>query len=494
MEGSVRNVAVIDIGKTNAKVVLYDLGRRCEASVRTMPNLVVATGPYPHFDTDALWSFILRSLAELAQEHSVDAVSVTTHGASIALVSGDDLALPVMDYEFPLDPETLADYRAIRPDFAETQSPALPDGLNVGAQLFYLERHFPERFASASILTYPQYWAFRLCGVAACEVTQLGAHTDLWCPSKARLSSLCGARGWAGRFAPLRSAFDRLGDLKPEIREAMGTSESIPVFCGIHDSNASLLPYLMGREGAFTVVSTGTWAIVFAIGGRTAVLDPDRDTLANVDAFARPVPSARFMAGREFAVMAGDDPGEADHEAAEAVIARNVMAQPSFVRGTGPFPDRAGGWTVDPAGLSQAERTAAASLAVALTTSVCLDLVGAEGPVIVEGPFARNRVYCDALAALTGRPVEARPGLSGTAAGAAMLAVGRAGEASVTGEARDVEATGSKAHPRPRGLCRAVAEPCGGGRRGAGTILGSDEVTAHLGGAFGATDERPGRR
>ncbi|MCB8837189.1 FGGY-family carbohydrate kinase [Aurantimonas sp. VKM B-3413] len=444
MEDSVRNVAVIDIGKTNAKVVLYDLGRRCEVSAHTMPNRVVATGPYPHFDTDALWTFILASLAELSRDNCVDAVSVTTHGASIALVSGEDLALPVMDYEFPLDPKTLADYRAVRPDFCETQSPALPDGLNVGAQLYYLERHFPGQFASASMLTYPQYWAFRLCGVAACEVTQLGAHTDLWCPSQGRLSSLCDDRGWTEGFAPLRSAFDRLGDLKPEIVAAMGAAGPIPVFCGIHDSNASLLPYLMGRKGAFTVVSTGTWAIVFAIGGRATALDPERDTLANVDAFGRPVPSARFMAGREFAAMAGEEPGEADHEAAEAVIAAGVMALPSFVRGTGPFPQRAGEWTVDPAGLSQAERTAAASLALALTTTVCLDLVGAEGPVIVEGPFARNGVYCDALSALAGRPVEAKPGLSGTAAGAALLALGTADASAVAGAGSEAEATAAK--------------------------------------------------
>ncbi|NDW04096.1 FGGY-family carbohydrate kinase [Jiella pacifica] len=425
MESHIHNVAVVDIGKTNAKVVVYDLDRQCEVAAQTTPNRVSNDGAYPHFDTDGLWDFVLTSLAELSRDHPVDAISVTTHGASITLVEGDDLALPVMDYEFPLDPRTLADYRAIRPDFAESQSPALPGGLNVGAQLFYLERHFPQEFAASGILTYPQFWAWKLCGVEACEVTQLGAHTDLWCPSERRFSSLVDGQGWGEKFAPLRSAFDRLGDLKSEIRAAMPGQDPIPVFCGIHDSNASLLPHLVGRQGAFTVVSTGTWAIVFAVGGRAMELDETRDTLANVDAFARPVPSARFMAGREFAAMAGDAPGEADHASAEAVIAKGIMALPSFARGTGPFAEREGEWTVDPEDLSQAERTAAASLATALTTSVCLELVGAEGPIIVEGPFGRNAVYCDALAELSGRSVEAKTGLSGTSAGAALLARGQ---------------------------------------------------------------------
>ncbi|MCE7030561.1 FGGY-family carbohydrate kinase [Jiella avicenniae] len=446
MGGAIRNVAVVDIGKTNAKVVVYDLDRQCEVAALTTPNRVLDDGPYPHFDTDALWEFVLASLANLSRQQPVDAISVTTHGASIALVEGDDLALPVMDYEFPLDPETLADYRAVRPDFVETQSPALPGGLNVGAQLFHLERHFPDRFAAASILTYPQFWAWKLCGEEACEVTQLGAHTDLWCPAERRFSSLVEGQGWRAKFAPLRSAFDRLGDLKPAIRAAMPGENPIPVFCGIHDSNASLLPHLIGRQGAFTVVSTGTWAIVFAVGGKAGALDPARDTLANVDAFARPVPSARFMAGREFSAMAGEALGAADHASAEAVIARDIMALPSFARGTGPFAERAGEWTVDPAGLTQSERTAAASLAIALTTSVCLDLVGAEGPIIVEGPFGRNAVYCDALAMLTGRPVEAKPGLSGTSAGAALLARGK--DAQAPSRSGGVGLEGATASPR----------------------------------------------
>ena len=36
-----------------------------------------------------------------------------------------------------------------------------------------------------------------------------------------------------------------------------------------------------------------------AIGGRETALDPARDTLINVNALGDPVPSARFMGGRE---------------------------------------------------------------------------------------------------------------------------------------------------------------------------------------------------
>ena len=65
---AVRHVAVIDIGKTNAKVALVDLERRAEIDVRRTPNAVSRDGPYPHFDIERLWSFILDSLGALNRE------------------------------------------------------------------------------------------------------------------------------------------------------------------------------------------------------------------------------------------------------------------------------------------------------------------------------------------------------------------------------------------------------------------------------------------
>ncbi len=190
-----RFVAVIDIGKTNAKVALADLEAMAEIAVEKTPNLVLPGPPYPHFGTERLFSFILDGLANLAKEHRVDAISITTHGASAALTTADGaLALPVLDYEHDGPDEVRADYEAIRPSFAETGSPPLPAGLNLGAQIFWQSKSFPNDFARVRhILMYPQYWAMRLTGVAASEVTSLGCHTDLWNPHDRDFSSLVAA-------------------------------------------------------------------------------------------------------------------------------------------------------------------------------------------------------------------------------------------------------------------------------------------------------------
>ncbi len=63
MDRPARHVAVIDIGKTNAKVVLHDLAERRDLAFRSTANAVRRDGPYPHYDLDRLFAFVVASLA-----------------------------------------------------------------------------------------------------------------------------------------------------------------------------------------------------------------------------------------------------------------------------------------------------------------------------------------------------------------------------------------------------------------------------------------------
>ena len=421
-----KHIAILDVGKTNAKTVLLDAVSGEEIAVRRIPNTVLHDGPYPHYDLETLWGFFLKSLTEFAKAPGFDAISITTHGASAVLLDKDgELALPMLDYEHDYGAETREAYARIKPDFALTYSPTLSLGLNVGAQLHYLKTVFPEQFAeTALVVTYPQYWAYRLTGVPAVELTSLGCHTDLWLPKSGTYSSLVESLGLEGKFPPLRSAFDALDNLLPELAQEIGLIAPVPVYCGIHDSNASLLAHLMDREPPFSVVSTGTWVVSFAVGGDLEGLDPKRDTLANVDAYGRAVPSARYMGGREFDMMTANlmPPSEEEHERVlDQVLAHGIMALPSAVPGCGPYPDTSLRW-LNGEDASPAERYVASCLYAALMTQSCLELLGADGPIIVEGPFAANSIYLHALAGFAGRDVVAVSGTTGTAMGAALLA------------------------------------------------------------------------
>lgn len=422
-----RNVAVIDTGKTNAKLALVQEGTLHERAVVTRPNTPSPGPPYRHFDLAGHWDFFLHHLAAFHAEWGVDAISVTTHGASAVLLDpAGSLACPMLDYEDP-GPDTLAAaYDALRPAFAETGSPRLPMGLNLGAQLHWLlatQEGLRQRLGR--IVTYPQYWGYLLTGETACDLCSLGCHTDLWSPRQGTPSGLVERLGLTGLLAPPRRPDETLGLLRPALARATGLSPTTPVSVGIHDSNASLYPHLLGRSGAFSVVSTGTWVICMAINGGSVALDPARDTLLNVDARGRPVASARFMGGREYERLRQGLSGPVTDADRATVLARNIAILPAPEGGSGPFPGHKMRWTAPPETTGQ--HLAAIALYLALMTRTCLDLAGARGRVIVEGPFARNPDYLAMLAALCPDGVEIAASITGTSAGAALLCLDGAG-------------------------------------------------------------------
>jgi len=420
------HIAVIDIGKTNAKLVLVDRETLSEIAVITRPNTVRPGPPWPHFDVDGHWAFLLDGLRDFHAAHGIDAISVTTHGACAALLDEDGaLAAPILDYEHAGPEDTAAAYDAIRPPFAETGSPKLAGGLNIGAQLFWQFQQDPDlKGRTHQIVTYPQFWGARLTGVTATDVTSLGCHTDLWNPSAGTFSSLVGTLDIADVLALVRKPSDMLGPILPEIAAHTGLPAGTPVYCGIHDSNASLLPYVLAETAPFSVVSTGTWVIAMSIGGTQMALDPDLDTLINVTALGTPAPSARFMGGREHDLATAGDYPEPTPADLEHILSNQIMLMPAVVADTGPFKGQSAHWIGPEPAPGTGARGAAVGLYLALVTAECLSNIGHEGAIIVEGPFAGNQIYLDMLSIAARSEVRRSLGATGTSAGAALL-VGR---------------------------------------------------------------------
>lgn len=416
-------VAVLDLGKTNAKVIAFD-GNGAVLAECSRPNASLPPDkdyPYLRLDIEGAWTFIVASLKNIGARVPIEAISIAAHGAAGVLVNDAGVALPAMDYEFD-GFDDVDGYDAARPPFEETLSPSLPRGLNLGRQPFYLERKFPAEFARGSaFLAHPQYWAWRLCGVTASEVTSLGSHTDLWRPNEGSLSSMVHRLGWRRLFPPMRKAWETLGTLRLDVAAATGLNPGVRVVCGAHDSNASLVPHLAARGDPFTVISTGTWVIIMAVGGK-ARLDPKADMLANVDVRGAPVPTARFMGGREFAELAGEEPPETTEADVAAIVASGVLAIPAFSDQGGPFAGRKG-WIEGLAPSTAAARAALAIVYTALMTAHLVERLEAPGDLIVEGGFNRTPAFAALLAnLLSTRVVLTAPKRSGAAAGAALLA------------------------------------------------------------------------
>ena len=417
-------VAVVDLGKTNSKIALVDTAAAEEVSVVKQASVVDAGGMYPSLDHEAIEAFVMESLSSLSSTYKIDAITVTAHGATAALIdSSGKLALPVLDYEFQGIDEVRDEYEVHRPSFAETGSPKLPGGLNIGAQLYWQHAKFPGEFASTRcILTWPQYWVHRLGGQKYNDVTSLGCHTDLFNPRQNRYSSLVDTMGWHSLMPATIRSGQSSGTLAPVIAKRVGLSPTTPIYSGIHDSNASLVPHLLTQSSPLTVVSTGTWFIVMAVGGTPIELDESRDSLLNVNAMGQCVPSARFMGGRERELTSRSS--EVNEEALNKLLSNTQapsMLMPSVVQGTGPYPDATSTWIGESCSDDPELHDCALALYLALMTHECMEMIGSAGPTFIEGPLAQDRLYAQMLTAISERPVLISDSETGTSIGAAML-------------------------------------------------------------------------
>lgn len=420
-------VAVFDIGKTNLKLCALDANHLTEAPLDVLrhTNEVIDLAPYPHLDSEGTWIWLQQGLKDFGKRFTVRAIAITTHGATAACLNGDLLALPILDYESDVCQAVAEDYLALRPDFSQTGSPGMAVGLNLGLQLYWLSRTFPETFAEVTdILTLPQFWGWRLSGEKVSEVTSLGCHTDLWAPARNDFSDLVTQSGWRGLFPPVAATGKPVGVIRPELAQSLGLPEDCVVCNGIHDSNASLVPHLLSANEPFTVVSSGTWTVICRVGGEPVTLTEADDMLLNVNAFGDAVPTIRFMGGREWETLRGTS--ESDMDDLESLMQQGVFALPSFSDQGGPFRAHHGRLTGPVHQLTAAQKTALASLYCALMSDYCLDrLEHQTGDIIVEGAFARNETYLKVLASLRQRkgkqPVKRSADVTGTAQGVALL-------------------------------------------------------------------------
>ena len=398
MSGPGQLIAVFDVGKTNAKLSLVDPELAREVWSVRRPNNVVDGAGGRELDVLAIETWLIESLRLAPDRERIAVIVPIAHGAAAVLVdhAGEVLAAP--DYEDACFDEVGDEYAPLRDGYSLTFSPNLPQGLNLGRQLFYLQARRADLFARAAhILLYPQFWAWRLSGVMAAEVTSLGTHTDLWRPHEQTYSSLARKQGWARMMPPQRSANDRLGRISAAVAAATGLDAACEVACGIHDSNASYLRFLMDREReAFTVVSSGTWTIVMANRGDLRRLREDRDMLANVNAFGSPVATARYMGGREYESIARGG-AEPTMDSIIEVLTLGAVALPSFAS-AGPYSGRTG--RIEGAdAMSSVQRAALATLYSALMTSLLIESLGSAGEIFVDGPLARNPLFPRLLAA-----------------------------------------------------------------------------------------------
>jgi sugar (pentulose or hexulose) kinase len=416
-------LAVFDFGKTNAKLFVFDPDLHILGQERCPPvwrDTALVDAPCKVLDSDALWQWMQAALARALALWPIDGVMVSTHGCTAALLGGGELQSPILDYESEPPAAVAAAYAAVRPGFDETLSPDLPAGLNLARQLFWIATARPDVLAHTdTVLSLPQFWSWKLGGRAVTEVSSLGCHSQLWAPRAGDFSSLVDRQGWRALFPPLARAGAVLGEHRATAGD--GSSHALRVHNGVHDSNASLHFYRCLGHDDCTVVSTGTWVIVFNAACALDALDARRDMLANVTIDGVPTATARFMGGREYDLITEGAHPAVDEAAVAAAVAAGQFALPSFAPG-GPFPGSVGRLE-GPAPRTPQERAAIGALYLACMTDAVLDLIQSRNTVIVDGGLAYNAAFLGLLAQLRGgQTVLCNPLAEGSAAGAGAIA------------------------------------------------------------------------
>lgn len=420
-------VAVLDVGKTNKKLSLYSREFEVLGEERTTLDVEDYKGLEVE-PTGQLLSWFKTALSRLAKDFQVRAVAITTHGATCALLDdAGKLAHPVISYTCPKGAEIQEEfYRAFGDRDTLHRATCTPDlgFANVGKILFYVKTRLPEVWARCkTALFYTSYLGYELTGKMGRECTYLGNHTYQWNFHEKTWSSVARGLG-ADRMFPekLSNPWDCLGTLKPELASACKVPEDCRVTMGIHDSNANFLPYLAKGYGNFILNSTGTWCVGMRQSATPDLTDEEvkAKVFYNLDAFGNPLKTSIFPAGMEYDTFGGFGTGkdESDFGAVQEVITRrDLFIIPGVLPDASAFPGATArvvhqgkvyplAELYNDAGKPMASLGrayyAALDLSLALASRAMLKRCGAQKgtTVFVEGGFAKNKTYCETLAAL----------------------------------------------------------------------------------------------
>ena len=396
-KNSRNNIAVLDIGKTHAKVILFDAIELKELAIFQSNNNILEDSLYPHFDVESLKAFIIRSLSELSKKFSVDSIFTSTHGACMALMSKGKLALPVLDYEFQGPNQIKQEYDEIRPSFSKTGTPRMEAGLNLGAQLYWQNKFFSDDFAKVDqILFWPQFWSYWLSGIAASEISYASSHSDLWDIRQEKFIDL-NTYGIDTniKYPTLRSAATILGPLRKDLAHETGLPKNVPVYCGAHDSSLALVSASINQPLPCTILSTGTWVTLFALGSNKTDIREQPGLMISCDCFGSLVPNFRFPAGKIYEnLMQKQNKNVVEGSTIEAsdisLINFENAEKAQFIY-------KRSNLEINFQDINTLEQERVISQILANQTLIGSEMIGAEGPMICSGPFVNNQVYLNTI-------------------------------------------------------------------------------------------------
>lgn len=291
-------IAVLDAGKTNKKLILFDESYTIRFEKSTDIQEITDEDGFPCEDISGITRWVNTSIGEAVShsEFSLKAVNFSAHGAGFVHLDGNaSVAAPLYNYLKPY-PEDLkkAFYDTYGSELGfskRTASPVL-GSLNSGMQLYRLAHERPNLFNRIrTSLHLPQYLSFLLTHKISSDITSIGCHTGLW----------DFVNNSYHRWVHDEGIFEKLAPILPFnfLTNVDFKGQSIAVGIGLHDSSAALIPYLKQFEEDFALLSTGTWNITLNPFNAEPLTEDElsQDCLCYLNYHGKSVKASRLFAG-----------------------------------------------------------------------------------------------------------------------------------------------------------------------------------------------------
>ena len=302
-------IAILDIGKTNKKLFLFDESYQIIWEDSSVLAETKDEDGYPCEDLTLLNSWIKETLRKCSRVSNaeISAINFSAYGASFVHIGKYGVPVtPLYNYLKPY-PEELKrqfydQYGGEMIFSMLTASPVL-GSLNSGMQIYRIKKEDPDRFAEIKYsLHLPQYLSWFLSGKECSDITSIGCHTNLWNFSQNYYHEWVHRESVIDKLPPIMSS-GTTHVIHPEMNSQIFDNEKAEclIGTGLHDSSAAMIPYIESFQEPFVLISSGTWSISmnpFNLNPLTAD-ELQSDCLCYLNFKGKPVKASRLFAGFE---------------------------------------------------------------------------------------------------------------------------------------------------------------------------------------------------
>jgi rhamnulokinase len=276
-----QNIIAIDLGNSSGRVVLGQWNGSAGAlrEIYRFPNAAKEEGGHVVWDIERIWQEVLKGLRIAAAETGgrVESVGLDSWGAEYLLVdeAGNQIG-PAYTLRDPRQVRAMERAFTILPRkriYEITGIQVMPINALYGL-LAHLEESPEEWGRTRFWLGTPEYFLFRMTGVAVAEYTNAPNSQLVDAAAKCWSQEICEAFGLSlDRFPPIVPPGTILGSLRTAIANEVGLSNVKVIAPACHDTGSAVAAVPHSHDD-LAFISSGTWSLVGTVLPEPLISEP----------------------------------------------------------------------------------------------------------------------------------------------------------------------------------------------------------------------------